>query len=578
MQFYIIKPRWTRSARATLGVPPRVRIVATLWLILLVAACREATPTRGAAATGGTIVIATTSDPDALFPPVALNMEARQATELIYEYLADVGVEMNTLGDAGFVKQLASGWTWGRDSSSIAFRIHPDARWQDGMRVTSQDVAFSYSVYSDSIVGSTVASSLTDIDSVSTPDSLTAVFWFARRTPHQFYDAAAMMLILPRHVLGAIPRDSLRAFTAGTTPVGSGRFRLARWNRGSHFELNAVEGHYRGRAKPDRLIWTITPEYQAAVTRLVGGDADVFANLRQETIPQLAAGGKFNLVSLPGMDYVFMQFNLRDPGAPGRVHPLFGSRDLRRAITMAVDRRAMVRNLFDTLATVSIGPAVRAFPTTDTALAQIPYDLGAAERLLDSLAWRRSRAGGIREKNSVPLQFAVLVPVSSLSRMRLAVMLQEQLRRAGVEMRIDEMDYSAFSTRQAARKFDAALAAWHLGSSPAAVRETWTSGAAKEGGLNYGAYRNEAFDALVDSALAAWRPSAAKEYFRRANQIIVDEAPAVWLYEPRTVLAIHGRIRTTPMRPNAWWLDMANWSIPPADRIERDGAGRVRAP
>lgn len=517
---------------------------------------------------GGTIVIATSSDPDALFPPAALNVEARQATELIYEYLADVGPAMNTVGDSGFVKELASSWTWSVDSSQISFQINPEAKWQDGQRVTSRDVAFSYSVYKDSVVGSGLESDLIDIDSLSTPDSETVVFSFKRRTPHQFFDAAALMLILPEHVFGKIDRAAMREVAARTDPIGSGRFRLGKWVKGSYFELDAVKQHYRGRANPDRLIWTVTPEYQSAVTRLLGGDADVFANIRQETIPELAKKN-FNAVSLPGMDYVFMQLNLRDPSGRGP-HRIFQSRDLRRALTMALDRKAMVKNLFDTLASVSIGPTVRAYPSTDTAIAQIGFDRPGAERILDSLGWKRLAPGRTRTHDGVPLRFRLLVPVSSMSRMRMAVLIQEQMKKIGVDVRVEQMDYSAFTTRQAARTFDAALASWHLGSSPGGVKETWTTAASKKGGLNYGSYSNPAFDRLVENALAARTLEAERNYFRDAYQTIVDDAPAIWLYEPRSVIAIHKRIHTTPMRPNAWWLDIGSWRIPSSEQITRD--------
>ena len=538
----------------------------------MVGACGRAESEPGGES-GGTIVIAAHADPDALFPPHALNMEARQVTELIYEYLADVGPAMNTIGDSGFTRQLAADWEWGRDSASLAFRLDPGATWHDGARVTSADVAFSHGVYSDPATGSMLVGTLAYIDSVSTPDPLTAVFWFSRRDPRQFYVAAATMLILPRHLFGAVGADSLREAAAAIEPVGSGKYRLARWTRGTSLELAAVEDHYRGRAGPDRVILSITPEYRPAVMRLVAGDADVFANVRQETLPELARAG-FDLVSLPGMDYVFMQLNLRDAKGRGP-HPLFGSRELRRALTMAMDRDAMVKNLFDTLASVSIGPAVRAFPTTDTALRRIPFDPRGAARLLDSLGWRTAGTGGIRSRGGIPLRFRLIVPVSSLSRMRIAVLIQDQLRRVGADVVIEQMDYSAFSARQAARDFDAALASWHLGSSPEAVRVTWTSAAAKPGGLNYGGYSNAAFDALVDSALAERTPERSREYFRRANQLIVDDAPAVWLYEPKTLLAIHGRITTTAMRPNAWWLDIGGWRIDPARRLPRDKiAGR----
>jgi peptide/nickel transport system substrate-binding protein len=536
-----------------------LRACAAIALILL-PGCDRGARNSGQAESGGTIVISATSDPDALFPPSALNMEARQATELMYEYLADVGPEMNTIGDAGFVKQLASSWEWSADSSTIVFHLNPAAKWHDGRPVTAHDVAFSYGIYTDEAVGSATASSLGDIVSVTALDSLSAAFRFLRRTPHQFYDAAAVMLILPAHLLENIPRDSMRVVTARTNPVGSNKYAFGTWTRGSSFELRAVENHYRGRARTDRLIWTIVPEYKAAVTQLLGGNADVFPTIRQETIPAILEGHRFNLVTLPGMDYVFFGFNLRDPKRRGRPHPIFASRDVRRAITMALDRQAMVKNVFDTLASVSIGPTVRAYPTTDTTLAQIPFDPAGASRILDSLGWRRSPPNGMRSKNGVRLRFTTIVPVSSLSRMRMAVLIQEQLRTAGIAMEIDQMDYSAFSERQRGRDFDAQMAAWHLGSSFGAVRETWTTRAAQQGGLNYGSYSNPRFDALVDSGVGAPTVPAARHYLSSAFRIIIDDAPAVWLYEPETLLAVSRRFRTGPMRPNAWWLGIAEWA------------------
>ena len=549
-----------------------LQLCASIACALLALSCTDLAR-RSSTETGGTVVIATTSDPDALFPPFALNLEARQATELIYEYLADVSVGMNTIGDHDFVKELASDWTWASDSLSIAFRIDPRARWHDGARVTAHDVAFSFSIYTDTTISSSTLSSLKDIDSVSLKDSANVAFWFKRRMPRQFYEAAAQMLILPSHLLEAVPRDSLRAFTAAHAPVGSGRYRLFSWNKGSSFELRAVANHYRGRAGLDRVIWSIAPEYQSGLTALLAGDADVFANIRKESIARVRGGNKFNLVSLPGMDYVFLELNLRSPS--GGPNPLFASRDARRALTMTLDRSAMVRSLFDTLATVSIGPTVRAYPTTDTSLTQIPYDSVAAGRLLDSLGWRSKDAQGIRSKGGHPFSFTMLVPVSSLSRVRMAVLIQEQLRKAGVNANIEQMDYTAFSKRQADRTFDAALASWHLGSDPGSVALTWTTAASKKDGLNYGGYSNPTFDNLVDSALASPDAAQSRVYFRRANQLIVDDAPAVWLYEPRTVLAIAQRIQVAPMRPSAWWLSLGSWRIPPALRLAKDAVPAV---
>jgi peptide/nickel transport system substrate-binding protein len=534
----------------TRGLPQFLTILIGIGLA---GGCTAERAVEDAAVRPGTIVIGASADPNSLFPPLALNVEARQATELMYEYLADVGVGMNTVGDAGFVRQIASGWTWTTDSMSITFQIDPRARWHDGAPVTAADVAFSFMLYSDPEIGSTLTTPLAMVDSVSAPDARTAVFWFGRRGPRQFYTAAAMMLILPRHLLGQLSADSLREGAASRDPVGSGPYRYSSWEKGSQFEITAVEDHYRAPPLNDRIVWSIAPDYKTGVLRLLAGEVDVFANVRQESLEELSESDKFRTVMLPGMDYVFMQLN--------HANPILASREMRRALTMALDRRAMVQSLLGPLGAVSLGPAVRAFPTTDTALAQIPFDRPRAESILDSMGWRRAGADAIRSRDGNPLRIEILVPVSSQSRMRIAVLIQEQLRAAGVDAVIEQMDFAAFSARQAARDFDAALASWTLGSSPEAVRATWTSKAAEEGGLNYGGYRNPSFDRLVDSALAAENLADSRRLFRRANQIIIDDAAAVWLYEPRSVLAIHTRLSTAPMRPNAWWLGLPAWKV-----------------
>jgi peptide/nickel transport system substrate-binding protein len=549
----------------------RMTLRASILMFLVVAACERNAPSSSFGP-HGTMVISSGSDPDVIFPPLAFTNEGRQVSENIYEYLADVGAGLNTLGDTGFVKQLAERWTWSADSMAIAFSLRPDARWHDGARVTASDVRFTYRLYTDSVISSPTVDELEDIDSVSVRDSLTAIFWFKRRTPRQFFAAASQMLIMPEHVLSGLSPDSAKE-AASHDPIGTGRYRLAKWTRGSYVELDAVRDHYRGEAGVARLIWTIAPDPATAVARLLGGEADFYDGLRRENIDQLEAKGDFNVRSLPGMDYAFMQFNLRDPAHPSSPHPLFASRDLRRAITMAIDRASIVRNLFDTLAAVNIGPTVRALPTTDTALKQIPYDPAAAEALLDSIGWRRLAPGTARVRAGKKLAFGLLLPSSSVNRMRAGVLLQEQLRKVGVDVSLDQMEFATFLSRLRDRKFNAALSSWTLGSTPAAVRVTWTSRAARPGGLNYGAYSNPRFDAMIDSALSTGNVQRAREYYRLANQTIIDDAPAVWLYEPRKVLGIHRRIRTPPLRPNAWWLDLGRWRIPDDEMIDRDRIG-----
>ncbi|MDP9204784.1 MAG: peptide ABC transporter substrate-binding protein [Gemmatimonadota bacterium] len=541
--------------------------VVGLLAVPLIVACTEQPTSGGASEAGGTLVISTTADPGTLFPPFGISTQAKQITEQIYDYLADVGPEMDTRDETKFRPALADRWRWSSDSLMLAFHINPLAKWHDGKDVTARDVQFTFALNKNPAVASRVSSDLANIDSVTVTDSLTPVFWFHKRSPQQFLDAAAQMLILPAHQLERIRVESLRQATP--PPIGSGRFRLASWNKGVSLEIVADTSNYRGRAKLDRVIWTVAPEFPTAVMRLMGGEADLFDALRPENQRELTRHATLRATTLPGMDYAFLRFNLRDPADKRRAHPLFSDRNLRRAIAMSLDRLTLARSVLDTFALVPVGPVVRAFPTTDPRGAQLPFDSVRANQVLDSLGWLRGGANGMRAKNGRPLAFAVTIPTSSLNRVRMGPLIQEQLRRIGIRVELENLESSTVEAREAQGKFDAALDGWIMPSSLDAIRGAWTTDAIGRNGVNYGSYSNPKFDALLDSALAS-SPADAREKFTRAYAVINEDAPAVWLYEPKKIIGLHRRIRTAPMRPDAWWFSLADWSIPPSGRILRD--------
>ncbi len=557
------------------SVAIELKILAGAALVAALCACG----TRGdsnapSSANGGTVVIAVTADPDALFPPLASNVTAQEITELIYDYLADVGPKMNVIGDVGFTPALAESWTWSADSLSIAFHLNPKARWHDGAPVRAADVRFTHSMYISPSLGNPMGEELRNIDSVTTRDSLTSVFWFHSRTPSQFYTAASLMQILPQHILAVMVGDSLKERATRANPIGTGRFRFVSWTPGVSVEIASDTSNYRGRAPLDRVIWTMAPEYLSAITKLEGGDADVFEPLHAENVGEIAASPHLRVLTLPGMDYAFLQFNLHDPSHPGAPHPFLADRAMRRALTMAIDRAALVRNVFDTLARVSIGPTISALPTTSANLAQIPYDTLRAADILDSLGWRRERPDGMRRKNGRELALRIIAPATSSARNRMAVLIQSQLQRVGVGVEIEKLEFQAYLDREAAHDFDATLGAWHVTADPSAIGEVWTTKASrKKDGRNYGGYENPRFDAELDSAAIARDTAAASLHYNRAYQIIIDDAAAVWLYEPRTVLGVQKRIVTGRMPLGSWWRAIPTWSITPSERIQRDLGG-----
>jgi len=543
-----------------------MRRLPLLVLALLVAAC-GAEGNRGPV--GGTVIIAAAADADAMLPTIVRTTQGRLASELLFDRLVEIGPSLNTVGDEDFRPRLARQWTWSADSLAITFELHPEARWHDGRPVVAADVRTGLAAIRDPVNGSSLRTDLSNLDSLTVHGDLRITFHFAQRSPEQFY-TASLLFPLPTHLTPPVG-TMLATSDLARRPVGSGPFRFVAWELLSRFEFAAVDDHYRGRPLLDRVVVTVTPEPATGIARIWAGDADVWELLPAGDVAEAVRHPHVRLVQSKAFDYAYAAFNFRHPQDRSRPHPLFADPALRRAIAMSVDRHAIVRAIFDTLAYTLDGPFVRAQSTADSTLRQIPVDRNAAAALFDSLGWRVDPRDGVRRRNGQRLTFAVLVPGSSRNRERAGVLMQEQLRRAGVAMEIERVENHTFTHRREAGRWDMVIGGWLTTPSARGLRSTWgTHGEGGWGTQNDGRYSNPAFDAAVESGLAAMDPTASRAHFRRAYQTIIDDAAALFLYEPVTLAAVHRRLQITPWRPDGWWRSIPEWSVDPAQRLPRD--------
>ena len=534
-----------------------------------------ATAVLGAMACGAvadkTAVIAIGADGDALIPLLWTQTQARTYTELMFDKLAEIGAGQNTLGDAGYQPRLASSWTWSKDSLSIAFHLDPRAHWHDGRAVTARDVRFAFQLYSDPKTGASGGRDFaTAVDSVSVGDSLTATVWFKRRTPEQFHSVAYSMIPLPEHLLGMVPHDSMRSSAFATHPVGNGPFKFGAWEKSRSLELVANEAYHRGRPKLNRVVFTIG-NAQAAVRAVLAGDADFYERFTLEDMTEAARTPDVKVMTVPIYVYGVLEFNMRSLDGKA-AHPLFGDAGVRRALTMAVDRPSLAKNVLDSLARPALGPFTRTQWTADTTLRQIPFDTLAANTLLDSLGWKRG-GGGMRAKAGRALAFSIVVSSSSRPLARYSELLQQSFARVGAKVTVDLGDQKALIDHVVPHTFDAALLTWTASPSPSGARELWGSvSLAKQGAQNAGNWSNQTWDTQVDSALAALSATEVRAHFRKAYQAAVDDAPAIWLYEPLLVPAMSTRLLTGPIPSDAWWQSIPSWDVTRAPKRPAGGA------
>ncbi len=534
-------------------------------LALITAACSS----RDAAGRG-TLVITMAADAKVLIPNLIGETQNRAVNEVLFDKLADPGVQPHTASDAGYRPRLARAWEWTADSTAVTFRLDSTARWHDGTPVTAGDVRFAYQVYTDPKTASSAGGDLVkDVDSVTVADPRTVTVWFKQRSLERFYNVVVTLIPLPEHLLGAVPHDSLRLHPFGKAPVGSGPFRFVKWVPAQRIELAAVDSFYRGRAKLDRVVWSIAADMAGSVQKLFAGEADFLEAVPASDVPEAAKHADVRIQPLPGFNYNFVGWNLRDGAAP-RPHPLFSDLGLRRALGTALDRRAMVRTVLDSLGDVALGPFARAQWSADTTIPQPVFDTAATARALDSLGWKRG-ADGMRARNGRPLAFSLLVPSSSRNRVRYSVLLEAQWRAIGAAVAIETVDGKTFNERLGAGTFDAYLGGVTVTPSAAGVRQLWsTASFAQHNGFNPGGWSNPAFDAGVDRALGASDEPTARTALSAAYRALVADAPATFLYEARGAAGINTRVVTGPIRPDAWWATLEQWSIAPGRSLPRD--------
>ena len=546
----------------------RFRLLALTALAILLASCAR-TDSRPASSgpTGGTLVILTTGDADVLFPPAGAVTTSADVAGLVFSRLAELTNDLNTVDDAGFRPSLARSWEHA-DSTTLVFHLDPRARWHDGVPVRAADVAFSFRVYRDTLVASRFGPNLAAIDSVTARDSLTVVYHFARWYPEQLYDATYHMKVLPRHLLDSIPAARLASAAFGRAPVGSGPFRFVRWDAGTRIEVAADTSYFLGRPKLDRVVWRVVPDFGAAVSALLAGEGDALAVIPQaELRDRVRAARDLRLVPYASNGVAYVAFNLRGRGGRGG-HPLFGDRDVRRAIAMGVDRTAIVRSLFGAEGEVPVGPTARAQWIWSDSIRQIRYDPEQARRLLEARGWRTRSSDGLREKAGVPLRFTLLLPTTSRARQDAAVLVQAQLRAIGVDVRLEPLEFALFEQRSVQKDFDAVFQSRTLDASPVGILQLFGSAGVRQS--NYGSYQSPVFDSLAGLAIAAPTRGAARPLWRAALGALNEDAAAVFLFSPPFSAAVHRRFEGVTIRPDEWLATVAEWSVPPQARLPRD--------
>ena len=254
--------------------------------------------------------------------------------------------------------------------------LRPDVRWHDGTRFTAIDAKYSLDrTFDPSVKAARLLPLLQTIERTETPDPGTLVIHTKRPD-----------VLIPARLAGwghvvpwaYIDRVGFTGFNQ--RPVGTGPLRFVSWTKGEQCVLEANPDYWGGRLDLDRVVFRPVPGPAARVDALLHGDADLITQLSPEHGERVASNPSTRVVGAPYAGLYVLAVNVW-------VAPL-NQPLVRQALSLAVDRDAIVKEIWRGRGLVPSGPIPRGDNHHDPSLPPLPYAPGEARDRLRRAGYR----------------------------------------------------------------------------------------------------------------------------------------------------------------------------------------------
>jgi len=499
-----------------------MRATVLLASLLAAAACGGA---RDDARPRDTLVFASSADATTLDPHNTTDTQSDQVILMVYETLIRFDQDMR------IVPGLAESWSVGEDGRTWTFRLRRGISFHDGAPFDADAVRANFARVLDPVQEHNRRSLFEAIERVDVVDPATVhivtKYPFGAFEPTMAHVSAA--IVSPR----AAARFGKELGRSAEANAGTGPYKVVRWKKDLEIVLERNEAYWGRRGTLRQVIYRPIPEAASRVIALESGDVDVIDRIPPADVRRLEASPAVSVLKRVSNGAQQFRFHCKRP-------PLDDPR-VRRAISLAIDRRAIIDNLVSGIATPSTGPLTPVMRHRAD-LGEIPCDPDAARRLL-------------KEAGHEHFSIKITTTPRYVMGIELAEAVAAQLREVGIEASIEVLEWGTI--RQA----------WGGLTPDEDTQEIFIMGAGASSGdadwglrpifrsaptnvNNYGFYENAEFDALVEQAMREIDFARRDALYRRAQQIVYLEDPgAVWLFDHYHIVAARKAVRNLTTSP-----------------------------
>ncbi|MBI4228541.1 MAG: peptide-binding protein [Deltaproteobacteria bacterium] len=496
---------------------------------------------------GGWLIYHIGAEPATLNPITATDVyESTINSGNIYETL--VKRDNATLD---IIPLLAESWKISDDKLRYTFYIRKGIKWQDGMPFTAHDVVFSYSKIMDPRVDAPhLRNYYKDIKSVEAIDDLTVKFTYSR--PYFLaLELCGGMTILPKNIF---ENGDFNTNEAGRHPIGTGPYKFVNWKTGREIVLEKNEDYWGEKPHLDRIVFRIINDPTVAFQVLKREELDLLALTPIQWSRQSDSENfkrKFNKLSYFTPNYSYIGWNLR--------RPYFSDRRVRIAMSHLVNRELILEKILFNLGAIVTSPFYINSPEYDKTIEPYPYDPEKAKALLDEAGWVDHDGDGIRDKDGIKFEFEFLIPSGSETGEKISTILNEELDKVGISMKIRNTEWAVFTTRLNERKFDAVTLGWSMGVETDPY-QIWHSSQLEQGS-NFVGFNDREADRLIDEARTEFNRDRRIELYRKFSEIVHEEQPYTFLFCRKSTVALNKRFKGVVVYPLG--LEPREWFVPP---------------
>lgn len=545
------------------------------------------TPTPTPIPQGGFLNLSSTTDPVTLNPLLSTD----KASSVFQNYLFLSPFELNPW-NGELLPGLVERWEVLDENETIVFHVRQGVRWSDGEPVTAQDFKFMFDALltrdadGNPVLPSPHLDMVEYVERVELVDPYTLKVTY--REPACTNAESFNLPWLPSHVFLADPNFNfadLRDHPFNQRPtVFNGPFMFGEWVPGDHYTVVRNPTYWKGAPYLDGIVTRIIADRALEKELFKAGELDLIEVEPQflSEIEQVPFAELFKFFRAAYEGIVLQLGNPRNPQSrinpDGTInqahesHPILGKKEVRQALVYALDRQAIINRVRvgqGMLLNAHISP-VYSWAYHD-GLEPRGYDPARAAQMLEAAGWVLPQGATVRvcrgcgtAPDGTPMKLTLKTNAGNPTREQIVQIVQQQWGQVGVEVKIELMEWNAYLDVLFSQTFDAALIGWD-GINPDSETLFSSRYDILGGGFNVGSFYRPDYEQLELAAKTVNGCAYADrgEIYKKIQEILYDEQPYIWLYVPRTIVAVNTRVGNAHPGPWSTFHNVHEWYIAP---------------